>query len=249
MFIRPCYRTKDGKRHAYWALVESYRSRRGPRQRTVAYLGQLDQQVRLGVQQAAEGHLSYQRHLAPPPKRLRRSREGGFDDVEPEWVQVDFKRIRVERCLDFGGPWLAMQLLDRLELPTLLSRLLSEGREQIPWSVMAVVLVIARLCDPSSELYSAEHFYKRTALCELLAVPAEKIDDDRLYRALDRLLPHKAALETHLKKRMGQLFDLDYDLLLYDVTSSYFEGLAKGNPLAQYGYSRDRRGDCKQSLP
>jgi transposase len=159
---------------------------------------------------------------------------------------VDFKRIRVERCLEFGGPWLAVQLLEQLGLWSVLKELLPEGREDIPWSVMAMVLVVARFCDPSSELYIAEHFYKRTALCKLLGVPGEKIDDDRLYRALDRLLPHKAALETHLKKRMGQLFDLDYDLLLYDVTSSYFEGLAKGNPLAQYGYSRDRRGDCKQ---
>lgn len=233
MFIRPCYRIKDGKRHAYWALVESYRSKRGPLQRTVAYLGQLDQPGRLGVQQAAEGHhQSYQKRL--------------FDDVEPKWVEVDLKRMRVERCLEFGGPWLAQQLLDRLRLPALLNRLLPEGREQIHWSVMALVLVIARFCDPSSELYIAEHFYKRTSLCDLLGVPAEKIDDDRLYRALDKLLPHKAALEVHLKQCLGQLFDLDYDLLLYDITSTYFEGLAKGNPLAQYGYSRDRRGDCKQ---
>jgi hypothetical protein len=166
-------------------------------------------------------------------------------------------RVWLERCLEFGGPWLAVQLLEQLGLWSVLKHLLPEGREEILWSVMAMVLVVARLCDPSSELYIAEHFYKRTALCELLAVPAEKIDEDRLYRALDRLLPYKAALETHLKKRMGQLFDLDYDLLLYDVTSTYgfgklttsFEGLAKGNPLAQYGYSRDRRGDCKQSLP
>jgi len=233
MFIRPIHVTKNGKPHAYWALVESYRTKRGPRQRTVAYLGQVDKQGRLGLKQAATGAgRCYQRQL--------------FDEVEPQWVEVDLKRVRLERCLEFGGPWLAVQLLEQLGLWSVLKELLPEGREEIPWSVMAVVLVIARLCDPSSELYIAEHFYKRTALCELLAVPAEKIDDDRLYRALDRLLPHKAALETHLKKRMGQLFDLDYDLLLYDVTSSYFEGLAKGNPLAQYGYSRDRRGDCKQ---
>ena len=233
MFIRPCYRTKDGKRHAYWALVESYRSKRGPRQRTVAYLGQLDQRRHLGVQQAAEGyHQSYQKRL--------------FDDVEPELVQVDLKRVRVERCLEFGGPWLALQLLEQLGLSSVLNELLPEGREEISWAVMAMVLVIARFCDPCSELYIAEHFYKRTALCDLLGVPVEKIDDDRLYRALDRLLPHKGALERYLKERLGQLFDLDYDLLLYDVTSTYFEGLAKANPLAQYGYSRDRRGDCKQ---
>jgi transposase len=233
MFIRPCYRTKDGKRHAYWALVESYRSKRGPRQRTVAYLGQLDRPERLGIQQTAEGHpQGYQRHL--------------FDDVEPQWVEVDLKGVRVERCLEFGGPWLAVQLLEQLGLSSVLKGLLPDGRQEIPWSVMGMVLVIARFCDPSSELYIAEHLYKRTALYDLLGIPAEKVNDDRLYRALDKLLPHKAGIETYLKQRLGQLFDLEYDLLLYDVTSTYFEGQAAGNALAQYGYSRDKRSDCKQ---
>lgn len=231
MFIRPIHVVKNGKRHAYWALVESYRSVRGPRQRTVAYLGQLDPAGCLGVQQAATGH-EHQRQL--------------FDDVEPRWVQVDLQRVRVERCLEFGGPWVAQQLLDQLGLSALFDRLMGQGREEIAWSVMAQVLVVARFCDPSSELYIAEHFYKRTALCDLLGLAPEKINDDRLYRALDHLLPHKAALEVHLKERLGELFALKYDLLLYDVTSTYFEGLARGNALAQYGYSRDKRPDCRQ---
>jgi len=120
------------------------------------------------------------------------------------------------------------------------------GKEDIPWAHMALVLVICRLCNPSSELHIAEHYYKSTALPELLGVPADKINHSRLYRALDRLLPHKEALEKHLTNRLGTLFDLDYDLLLYDVTSTYFEGLCEGNPQAQRGYSRDKRGDCKQ---
>jgi len=106
--------------------------------------------------------------------------------------------------------------------------------------------VICRLCRPSSELHIAEHYYQSTALPDLLGVPADKINHPRLYRALDQLLPHKEALEAHLKNRLGTLFDLDYDLLLYDVTSTYFEGLCEGNPQAQRGYSRDKRPDCKQ---
>jgi transposase len=232
MFIRPCYKTKNGKRHAYWALVESYRTERGPRQRIVAYLGQLDQQGRLGIKQVASGHAQHQKQL--------------FDDVEPQWIEVDAKRLRVERCLDFGGPWLALHLLDKLNLNRWLGRTLPSGREEIPWAIMAQVLVICRFCDPSSELHIAEHLYEHTALCDLLSIGSEKINDDRLYRALDKLLPHKEALEIHLKARLGQLFDLEYDLLLYDVTSTYFEGQAKANPLAQHGYSRDKRSDCKQ---
>ena len=111
---------------------------------------------------------------------------------------------------------------------------------------MALVLVLCRLCNPSSELHIAEHFYAQSVLAELLGVPAEKVNEQRLYRALDALLPHKEALEVFLKERLGELFGLEYDLLLYDVTSTYFEGEAKGNPLAERGYSRDHRPDCKQ---
>lgn len=233
MFVRPCYRRKNGKCHAYWALVESVRTECGPRQRVVSYLGQLDERGRLGIRRAAEG-----------PGRSRQKRL--FDDVEPQWVEVDPARVRVENCRDFGGPWLGLQLIRQLGLAGFLEETIPSGREAIPWPVMAVILVLARLCHPSSELHIAEHFYRQSALSDLLGVPAEKVNDDRLYRAMDALLPHKAALEVFLKKRLGRLFDVKYDLLLYDVTSTYFEGEARANPLAQYGYSRDRRSDCKQ---
>ena len=233
MFIRPCYRKKNGKRHAYWALVESYRTERGPRQRVVSYLGQLDERGRLGVKYAVGGSgRTYQKSL--------------FTDIEPEWVEVDLKRVRVERCADFGGPWLGLELLKELGLDSLFKGVMPAGREDVQWSLMSMVLVISRLCDPSSELHIAEHFYEHTSLSDLLGIPAEKINDDRLYRALDRLLPHKETLQVHLKNRLGELFDLEYDLLLYDITSTYFEGQCNGNPLARRGYSRDHRGDCKQ---
>jgi len=231
MFIRQCYRQKNGKRHGYWALVESYRTNRGPRQRVVSYLGQADEPLRRGMHQRATG-TPYQRML--------------FDDIEPAWVEVNTNGIRVENCLDFGGPWLGLELITQLGLTELFNQLMDGGREDVPWSLMAMVLVIARLCEPSSELHIAEHFYKDAVLCDLLGVGQDKINDDRLYRALDQLLPHKEALEVHLKDRLGTLFGLEYDILLYDVTSTYFEGQAKGNDLAQRGYSRDHRGDCRQ---
>ena len=111
---------------------------------------------------------------------------------------------------------------------------------------MAMILVICRLCNPGSELHLAEHLYGQTVRSALLGIANDKINDDRLYRALDQLLPHKQALEVHLKNRRGELFKLEYDLLLYDVTSTYFEGRAQGNNLAQRGYSRDHRPDGKQ---
>ena len=111
------------------------------------------------------------------------------------------------------------------------------GCEEVPWATMAAILVIARLCEPSSELYIAENWYRRTALEDLLGVSASQVNDARLYRALDQLLPHKNALQEHLVKRLGELFSIDYDLLLYDVTSTYFEGQAERNPMARRGHS------------
>jgi len=233
MFIRPCYRRKNGKRHAYWALMESYRTQRGPRQRIVAYLGQLDESHRLGVKNAAEGN---------PKVRQKQL----FDHTRPHWVEVDVKRLRVENRRDFGGPWLGLQLIEQWGLKDFLDRTLPDGREEIPWSLMALVLILCRLCEPSSELHIAEHFYAQSALIDLLGISPEKINEQRLYRALDAILPHKEALETFLKNRLGELFGIEYDLLLYDVTSTYFEGQADSNPLAQRGYSRDHRPDCKQ---
>jgi transposase len=238
MFIRPCYKRKNGKRHAYWALVESYRTERGPRQRVVSYLGQLKEPQRRGIKQAACGN----RPL--PFKQLHLFDES--NRPEPEWVEVDSGNVRVENGIDFGGPWLALQLIRTLKLDTLFAEIMPQGREDVPWSNMALVLIICRLCNPSSELYIAEHYYRKTALPDLLGIPAGKVYDQRLYRALDKLLPHKEALEKHLKDRLGTLFDLKYDLLLYDVTSTYFEGECQANPMAQRGYSRDKRPDCKQ---
>ncbi len=237
MFIRPCYRHKNGRRHAYWALVESYRTERGPRQRTVAYLGQLDEAGRLGVKRAAKGNGK------PTDQQLQLWED---DSPAPEWVEVDTAVVRVENQLALGGPWLALEILRKLRLDEFFQRAIPEGNEAVRWSLMAQVLVVCRLCNPSSELHIAEHYYRSTAMNELLGVPSEKVYDERLYRALDKLLPHKGALEKHLRNRLGQLFGLQHDLLLYDVTSTYFEGEAKGNAMAQRGYSRDKRSDCKQ---
>jgi len=230
MYVRRCYRKKNGKRHGYWALVESYRTARGPRQRVVTYLGELDEHGRIAL----------------PVPATPTHQQSLYESPAPQWLEVDLTRVRVEPGRAFGGPWLGYTLAQRLELPRFLAQTLPIDGADIPWPVMALVLVLGRLCAPSSELHLAEHVYDGSALPELLGVPAAKVNDDRLYRALDHLLPHKAALEQHLKARLGALFQVQYDLLLYDVTSTYFEGEAAQNPQAQRGYSRDHRPDCKQ---
>ena len=232
MYLRRCYRQRDGKRFGYWSLVESYRTERGPRQRVVAYLGDLEESGRLGVARVAGDTKASQSSL--------------FSPVTPEWVEVDVSRVRVERSVEFGGAWLGLEVAKRIGLVEFLTETMATGRETAPWSLMALTLVLCRLCDASSELSIAESAYERSALPDLLGIPAQKVNDDRLYRTLDRLLPHKVELERRLAGRMGELFSVEYDLLLYDVTSTYFEGQANGNSQARRGYSRDHRPDCKQ---
>ena len=242
MFLRQYFKKKDGRRHAYWGLVESYRTERGPRQRVVAWLGLMDEAGRLGVAQAAKA-CTDARSCADRQLPLF-----AYDDEhhKPEWIEVDAKGVRVENCRQFGGPWLSMRLIEHLQLDDFLNRHLPRGQEQVRWPLTAMILVIARLLEPSSELHIAEQWYAKTALPELLGVPESRVDDNRLYRALDVLLPHKEELEKHFKNRLGELFSLEYDLLLYDITSTYFEGQATANSLAKRGYSRDQRSDCKQ---
>ena len=236
MYLRHSIRRKRGKAHTYWRLVRSVRREGKVVQETVAQLGELDAQGRAKA-----------RALAQQITGRARQRELFEAEVAPaETVAVRLDQIRLERQRTFGSVWLGWTLWRAVGLDTVCAELLPSGREAVPWSLMAVVLVLARLCEPSSELHIAEDWYRTTALEDLLGVPNNQLNDDRLYRALDRLLPHKVAIETHLKERLGSLFSLDYDLLLYDVTSTYFEGLGESNPQAQRGYSRDRRPDCKQ---
>ena len=244
MYIKQQFKIVDGQRRAYWALVESIRTERGPRQRVVTWLGALDEAGRLGVLAAAEAQSDSSTKSSE--HRQLSLFEYENDTVEPRWVRVNANAVRVENSKLFGGPWLAMKLIERLKLDEFLRKHQPQGRECVPWSLVSMTLVIARLLDPSSELYISEQWYPQTALPELLGVPCERVDDNRLYRALDELLPLKDELEKHIKERMGELFDIDYDLLLYDVTSTFFEGQCLRNPLAQRGYSRDQRGDCKQ---
>jgi transposase len=142
--------------------------------------------------------------------------------------------------------YLALALWRGVGLEDLCERLLAVGKERVAWAKMAAVLVAARFCEPSSELHIAEDWYRRTALCDLLQLGDEEVNKDRLYRGLDHLLAHKANLEAHLSKRCGELFAVQNEVLLYDVTSTYFEGQAEANPQAQRGHSRDHRPDCKQ---
>src|SRR5229473_337964 len=235
MYLRHTIRRKDGKVHRYWCLVRSVRVGRRVIQQTVAQLGELDEQGRVEARALA-------RRLIGTPEQA-----GLFEDgIGQLTVPVRLKGIRIERSRQFGDVYLALALWRGTGLEDLCGRLLPIGKERVAWAKMAAVLVTARLCQPSSELHIAEDWYRRTALADLLQLGDEEVNKDRLYRALDHLLMHKQALEAHLSQRCGELFAVQNEVLLYDVTSTYFEGQAEANPQARRGYSRDHRPDCKQ---
>lgn len=236
MYLRHTTVRKRGKTHCYWRLVRSVRIGRRVVQQTVAQLGDLDAEGRKEASALAKHFLGE-----------RADQLDLFEESVPVNVsRVRIDKVRVERSRTFGDVWIGWRLWQALELDKFCEAALPEGREKVAWANLAAVLVIARLCEPSSELHIAEDWYRRTALEDILGIMPEDIYHMRLYRALDHILPHKRALEMHLKNRLGSLFGLDYDLLLYDVTSTYLEGSAELIPKAQRGYSRDKRSDCKQ---
>lgn len=242
MFLMRVQRRKNGKEHVYWALAESHRTPKGSRHRIVGWLGELKGGARSGWAELAR-QLNGKLPAVPQPTLFASAPPA---EPVPEHVRVEVRGVRVEAPRDFGDVWLGLLLWRTLGLDALLAEHLPRGHEGVPWALLATVEVLGRLCEPSSDLHTAATWYPKTALPDLLGVPAEAVYDERLYRTLDKLLPLKDALERHLSERLGVLFGLERELCFYDVTSSYFEGAAARNPLAQRGYAREGRGDCKQ---
>ena len=244
MFLRPNHRSKDGKEHTYWSLVESVHTPDGPRQRTLCHLGELNgsdharwlRTVEVFNEQGEVQQLKlFPSHVEPPP-----------DD--PQVARVLVHRVRLERTRQFGACYLGLELWKRLELDRFFEQAVDEDPADVPWSRVAAVLAINRLCAPGSELAIEQRWYPSTALDDLLGIEEGKINDTRLYRCLDRILPHKTRLERHLKEGYGVLFGAEFDVLLYDLTSTYVEGAAEKNPMMRRGYSRDHRPDCEQMV-
>jgi transposase len=244
MFLRRNRRQVDGETYEYWTLVESYRTERGPRQRVVATLGKLpglDERELHGWEEI-EWLLEGKR----PPRQLKFGRSEQRRLNTPLWAQVDLCGVRVERVRDFGEIYVALSLWRRLGLDELLARLIEPGREAIEWTQVACLLTIARFCAQKSELEVAERWYADSALEDLLGIPWEQVNETRLYRGLDVLHAQKDSLCAHLMERYHSWFGVRFEFLLYDVTSTYFEGQARRNKKAARGYSRDSRADCKQ---
>jgi len=244
MFLRPNRRSKDGKEHTYWSLVETVRTADGPRQRTLCYLGELNSSAQARWWKTVE--VFNEQGEAEQLKLFPAQVEPPADD--PQVARVLVNQVRLERMRQFGACWLGLELWRRLGLDRFFEECLEAQEADVPWSRVTAVLAINRLCAPGSELAIEERWYPSTALDDLLQIAEGKINDTRLYRCLDRILPHKTKLEQHLKQRYGELFGAEFDVLLYDLTSTYVEGLAEKNPMMARGYSRDHRPDCEQMV-
>ncbi|HEY6845856.1 MAG TPA: IS1634 family transposase [Terracidiphilus sp.] len=242
--MRSHQRNKDGKDHTYWSLVETVRTVDGPRQRTLCYLGELNGSAQARWLKSVEvfNEQGEGEQLKLFPSHIE------VPDDDPQVARVLVNRVRLERTRQFGGCFLGWELWKRLGLDVFFEQVLDEEAAEVPWSRVAAVLAINRLCAPGSELAIEERWYPSTALDDLLEIEEGKINDTRLYRCLDRILPHKSKLEQHLKQRYGELFGAEFDVLLYDLTSTYVEGAAENNPLMSRGYSRDHRPDCEQMV-
>jgi transposase len=242
MFLRAHRRSKDGKEHRYWSLVETVRTPEGPRQRRLCYLGELNDSAQarwLKTIEVFNGQgESTQLKLFPSDVELPAE--------ETEVAQVLVEKVRLERTRQLGPCYLGWELWRRLKLDEFCQHALDTDGADVPWSQVAAILAINRLCAPGSELAVEQRWYPATTLGDILHIEEGKINDTRLYRCLDRLLPQKTKLEQHLKQRYGELFAAEFDVMLYDLTSTYVEGDAGANPMMRRGYSRDHRPDCLQ---
>ena len=243
MYLKRRIREKDGKTHVHYALCESLRvSSARVVQRTVLHLGELNTTQLDRWQHTIEVlHEDGQRQQL----RLFTDREGQAP-LASDVVEVRLSTLRVEQPRRFGDCWVGTQLWEQLGLRAFWQDALREELGQVPWHKVLELLAVNRLVAPRSELFVHEKWFGQTAMELLLDSDPSVADKDRLYRCLDRLLAHKESLEEQLSTKWRDLFGARYDLLLYDLTSTCFEGAMEGVPAARRGYSRDHRPDCKQ---
>ena len=244
MFLRSNTRIKDGKQHRYYTVVESRRLQSGKVvQRQVLYLGEINDSQQAAWRRTLEV-FDEDDHRFTPLSLFPEDRPVPADAIDS--VQVKLSEMKLERARPYGNCWLGCELWRQLQLDRFWSGKLPPGRESVAWPQVLELLVVNRLIDPGSEFRVHRHWFDQSAMDVLLGQDFAVAEKDRLYRCLDRVLEHKQELFVHLQQRWKDLFDAEFDLLLYDLTSTYVEGEAEQNPKAKYGYSRDKRSDCKQ---
>jgi transposase len=244
MFLRCHRRKKDGKEHRYYSVEESRRLQSGKVvQRRVLYLGEINDSQQAAWRKTLEV-FDEQQQRATTLSLFPEDRPAAADALDT--IQVKLGEMQLRRARPYGNCWLGCELWQQLELDRFWERKLPRGREDVSWPQVLELLVVNRLIDPGSEFRVHRQWFDHSAMDVLLGVDFAVAEKDRLYRCLDRILEHRQELFQHLQRRWKQLFDAQFDVLLYDLTSTYVEGEAELNPKAKRGYSRDGRPDCKQ---
>jgi transposase len=244
MFLRCHWRKKDGKEHRYYSVEESRRLQSGKVvQRRVLYLGELNDSQQAAWRKTLEV-FDEQQQRATSLSLFPEDRQVPADAVDT--IQVKLSEMQLRRARPYGNCWLGCELWRQLKLDEFWERKLPGGREDVGWPLVLELLVVNRLIDPGSEFRVHRQWFDQSAMDVLLGVDFAVAEKDRLYRCLDRILEHRQELFQHLQQRWKTLFDAQFDVLLYDLTSTYVEGEAELNPKAKRGYSRDGRPDCKQ---
>jgi transposase len=244
MFLRSNKRIKDGKEHCYYTVVESRRLGSGKVvQKPVLYLGEINNSQQSAWRKTLEVFDEQQQRLTSL-SLFAENRPVPGDALDS--VQVKLSEMKLERARPYGNCWLGCQLWQQLQLDQFWTEKLPKGRETVRWEQVLELLVVNRLIDPGSEFRLHRQWFDHSAMDVLLGQDFAVAEKDRLYRCLDRVLEHKQELFVHLQKRWQDLFDAEFDVLLYDLTSTYVEGEAEQNPKAKYGYSRDGKPNCKQ---
>jgi transposase len=244
MFLRSNKRIKDGKEHRYYTVVESRRLGSGKvAQRQVLYLGEINDSQQAAWRKTLEVFDEDQQRFTSL-SLFAEGRPAPADAIDS--VQVKLSEMKLQHARPYGNCWLGCELWRQLQLDGFWEQKLPQGREDVPWAQVLELLVVNRLIEPGSEFRVHREWFDQSAMDVLLGQDFAVAAKDRLYRCLDRVLEHKQELFVHLQQRWKDLFNADFDLLLYDLTSTYVEGEAELNPKARYGYSRDGRPDCKQ---
>ncbi len=244
MFLRATNRKKDGKDHRYFSVVENQRVAGGKSvQRTVLYLGEINDQQQAAWRKTLSV-FDEQQQCYTNLSLFPADRELPADAVDS--IQVRLSGLELRRARPFGNCWLASELWDQLDLQQFWRSRLGTGREAVSWEKVLRLLVVNRLLEPGSEFRVHRHWFVESGMDVLLEEDFSVAGKDRLYRCLDRILEHKAELFVWLRQKWAELFAADFEVLLYDLTSTYFEGEMEGNEKARRGYSRDHRPDCLQ---